>query len=111
MEYVEINWKRAKIVLFILYVLLLSFPLALAFINYDISIFLASGTCFSVIAYYLYSRIKYAEEHMSVLPKNMTAKEKLSFNMQFMGGPLKLVAYILGSTFAAILVIVLFNVF
>ncbi|MFT5519680.1 MAG: hypothetical protein ACI9IA_000264 [Enterobacterales bacterium] len=110
MDDVKINWRRAKIAIYVLYFLLLSFLFTLAFVGHDFSVLLASGICFSVLTYYIYSRITYAEIHMPILPKNMTAKNQLSYYMQFMGSPLMVVAYILGGTFAAILVIVLSSV-
>ena len=107
MAEVELNWRRAKAMLYILFAFLILFSLLPVVVRNDYSMFLASLTTYGIIFYYLHSRLSLAASENWSPPQDVSFANVFSFMSRLFGGFKKSMLVVLGSAVAGILVVVL----
>ena len=110
-DMVEPKWGRVKAFAHLLYVLMVILFFVLTRGASDYTVFIACIVTISVLFYYVQSRIRYAENNIVEIPKELTAKVKKDMFRQLIGSPFMFVSYILVSVFSGIFTLVVFNVF
>lgn len=103
---VVINWRGAKILLAVLYILALLLPILLALVQGSIAIFLSALTAFTLIFYYLYKRILLAEAEQWTVSARPSVKEALALQYRVSGGFLKLLLLAVGAAITGVLTLV-----
>ena len=111
MQKVELNWKRSKIICYILYGLCLAISVLMGLDPAGRAISAASFILFSILFHYMLSRVNYAQKQKLSIPMQPTTQDMLSLYKELSGGWLKVLSYLFGGVIGSIFTLVLFSAF